>query len=672
MKTRKARRIILSALGLILGLAILLVTSLFLFPHQWINNIIGSKGSGATGRELAVDGDITFDWDWKTPSVHIEKIRMSNTPGATDPQMVEIEALDFKIRIWKLLIGRLDLPQLKLTAPKIILEKDADGNKNWELPTFSKSNAAASAALPTKRSNFPLIGEMEITDGTLIYRDETKSLDVTLNIDTITGNPGGKDIFELSGDGTLQDKPFTIEASGGSLNDLRDSSKKYPLHLDLSMGLTKIKIDGTFQDPIKMQGVDAVLDLQGDNLADLFYLTAIPLPPSPPYTLKGELKKEGEVWTFNNFQGKVGDSDLAGNLQYDVSGERGFMTAQLVSDLLDIDDIGGFIGVAPSTKKGETASPEQKKQAQEQARSDKVLPDMKLDLGRLRATDLDVTLDVKKINAPGIPLENMNVRFNLLDGVLKLDPMQLGVAQGVVDGSLTLNGQKDIPSVTMNLNLRKLSLRQFFSGSQFESFSAGRFGGRIQLAGNGRSLAEVLGDSDGHITLSMAGGKISLLIIEGAGIDLAELTPLLLGDDKNTDIRCIVGDFDVKDGLLTSNAFVFDTSDTNIQGDAKINLKSEALDIQVEAHPKDSSILSLRTPLTVGGTMKKPALGINPTDLAAKSAGAAVLGVLLTPFASIIPFIELGLGEDSDCRDLISQARANATKEEKKLEQKKE
>jgi uncharacterized protein involved in outer membrane biogenesis len=50
-----------------------------------------------------------------------------------------------------------------------------------------------------------------------------------------------------------------------------------------------------------MAGVDAQLDLRGDNLADLFYLTGIPLPPTPPYQLIGHLQKQNGIWEFHHY-----------------------------------------------------------------------------------------------------------------------------------------------------------------------------------------------------------------------------------------------------------------------------------------------------------------------------------------------------------------------------------
>lgn len=650
-KTIHWRPVLLNTLGVFIAIIFFAMSAFIAFPESWVNTVLGGKGSNLTGRELAIDGDIAIDWHWSTPGFRIEKLRMSNVEGAKDPQMVEIESLDFKIKLWKLFLLRLELPELTITKPKIILEKDADGNKNWDLPISSSGNTAANAALPSKRGNFPIIGLMEVKDGTLVYRDAQKDLDLELTIDTISGSPDdANNMFELSGDGTLQKQKFTIEANGGALTTLRDSSKDYPLNLKLGMGATKIEVKGTFRDPVKLEGVDTTLDLRGANMADLFYLTGIPLPPTPAYSIEGKLQKEGDLWTFTDFKGIVGESDVTGNISYDVSNERGFVKGEVQSKLLDIKDMGGFIGLAPGSKEAE----------QQKAKS-RVLPDINLDLSRLRAADMDISMKVARIEAPDLPLKSLNIRFDLQQGVLKLNPMDLGLVDGMIDGAMTLDGSKDVPDVNMDLNLKRIGLKQFFNDTRFESFSAGHFGGRVKLAGQGKSFADVLASSNGQVTVSMSGGQISLTIVEAAGIDIGELTPLLLGEDKNTTIRCAVGDFGVKNGLLSSNIFVFDTTDTNIQGDAKINLKNEALDIRAEAHPKDGSILALRTPITVGGTMKDPSIGIDPTALAAKGGVAGVLGVIFPPLA-IIPFIELGLGEDSDCRELIAQAKASGAK----------
>ena len=645
-------KVILRWIGITLLVSLLAgFVVIFFMPSDWLRNMANKTGSALLGREFAIEGDINIDWDWTTPQVSIHKLRIANLPESKNPNMVAIDEIDFQIRIWKLLKAELNLPKLKFTKPKIILEEFSATKKNWDFPTGDKS--------PDERSDFPVIGLLTIDEGKLTYRDHPKKLAVKLDIDTARGSglESKKDMYKLSGQGILQDQPFSLQATGGSISTLRNTEKPYPLTFDLKMGSTRIDMEGTISDPAQMSGMNAQLNLQGNNLADLFYLTQIPLPPTPPYKLSGRLQKQKEIWKFQKFKGKVGDSDLSGDLTYDTKREPGFVKANLVSQLLQMDDLAGFIGATPSEG---TLSPEQKAQAEREKASPRLLPDVPIDLTRLRATDMEARFKGKKITGTKFPFNDLDIGFNLQKGVLHLDPFNFGIADGTISGTLVLDGQKDVPQVQSDLLIKRLSLKQFFTDPKFESLSAGHFGGQLKVKGNGRSLAEVLATSNGRITLLMTGGKISLLVVEAAGLDLGEATPLLLGKDKSTDIRCVIGDFKVEDGLLTSEIFVFDTTDSNIEGNARINLKDETIDAEVETHPKDFSIGSARTPITVTGRLKQPDIGIDPKQLAARVASAAVLGAFLTPVAAIIPFIELGLGEDSDCKGLIDQARKHA------------
>lgn len=646
-------------LGAMAAVILVLLVVLLLAAPSFLRSLAGEKGSDLLGRDVRIDGPVHIAWDWTKPKIELSKLRLGNVKESTSPDMVKLDRAEFRLHIWRLLLGEVRLDDVILEKPEIVLEKFAEDRKNWEFPAFSKAATVSTAVVPSDRHNFPVIGRMVLKDGTLVYRDVDKKLNLTLTLSTAEGSSGDDAgaRLALKGEGMLQGKTFSISADGGSLAFLRGKSEPYPLKLEIIMGNTRAMIDGSFADPVKLKGIDATLELKGDNLADLFHLTTIPLPPSPPYSLTGHLTEKDDVWNFQGFNGKVGDSDLAGDLSFDTSGERGFVKAMLTSNRLDMDDLAGFIGAPPSTKAGETASPEQKQQAAARAASSRLLPDVPINLTRLRATDMDVTLKAKKVNAPGWPMQDLLVRFDLREGLLKLDPLSFGMADGRLEGALVLDGRDDIPRVETNLTVKRMSLKQYFQNTQFAALSSGHFGGRIILKGEGRSLADVLSTSDGRITLLMAGGSVSLLLVEAAGIDIGEASSLLLGKDKATHIRCAVGDFGVQDGVLASDLFVLDTDDTNLDGEARINLKDESIDARMEAHPKDISIGATRTPVTISGRLKNPSIGLDPAELGARAGTAAVLSAFLTPLAALIPFIEFGLGEDSDCRSLIAEAR---------------
>ncbi len=628
-------------------LVVLAVAGTFIYVEKYgLKNLINSQGSSKLGRTLFVGGDADIRWKGLTAVVSLGKLSLANTENAQDDEMLYIEKLDFSIRPLRLLIGQLVIPSISMEKPKLILEKAENGDNNWDLPAFSKGKAVTETVIPDDRHDFPLIETLSIKQGQIIYRDALKKLNLDLKIDSASGSGGDDEKgLVLNGEGKLQDKTFKLSAKGGSLDTLRYSSKDYPLDIEIIMGGTQVRFMGNLREPVKMTGIDATLELQGPNLADLYNLTGIPLPITPAYKLSGRLKKSGDVWSYEDFKGLVGESDLNGNLAYDTSGERSFVKATLNSNLLDAKDLGGFIGLSEDKKK---------------SASNRVLPDVPINLDRLRAADMDVSLQAKKVSAPGWPVEGLDVRFLLDDGVLTIEPLNLTFARGQVAGKLVLDGSKDLPDVTVDVSMKKLSLKSFFSDTRFEALTKGYLGGKIQLRGQGKSLADVLATSNGRITTVMSGGQISLLIIEASGLDIAESTALLLDHDKTTHIRCAVGDFDVTKGVLNSDTFILDTNDTNVQGKARIDLREETINAQIKAHPKDPSLLAARTPITISGPLKKPSIGLSPGELGGRGAVAAILGTVLTPVAAIIPFIELGMGKDSDCKGLIAQTQKPA------------
>ena len=649
---------LLAALGLVVSVLLLAIVLIIIFSEPIVRSLTENQGSKRLGRELVIAGELDIDWHFTHTDVYAEDIRLANAPDYPDENMASIETLEFSFKPLKLLLGKLEFGDILLVKPRLVLEKKSADENNWQFPALSTANAAQEAVEPDDRHDFPLIGMLELRDGQVIYRDHTKGLALDLALDTVVGEGGETENtatnrrFTITGTGSIQDEAFELEASGESLETLRDSTRDYPLTLRVTMGNTEVLVDGKFRDPIKLTGVDASLNISGNNMANLFYLTAIPLPPTPPYSLGGQLTKEDGVWGYEDFNGEVGGSDLSGDLTYDTRGERGFLKANLTSRLLDSRDLGGFIGLPPS---GEAASPEQQQAAAEKEASPNLIPDVPLRVERLRGTDLDVTLHAARIEAPNLPFKGMDVRFDLQDGLLKLDPLNVVLADGTIDGVIEVDAQQDVPPMKLNLNLRNLSLAQFFAGTRFADTTEGVFGGQVTLAGQGASLADVLADSNGELAIVMADGKISLLLMEASDLDIGQALPLFLGQDKSTRIRCGLADFTMEEGLLTSEVVVLDTEDSLLVGNMTIDMEDEVINAKLDAKPKDNSLLALRVPVVVSGRLKEPDVGLDAERTLSRGAAAVALGTLLSPFAAILPFIESGDAENTNCRDLLNR-----------------
>src|SRR5690606_40134059 len=135
---------------------------------------------------------------------------------------------------------------------------------------------------------------------------------------------------------------------------------------------------------------------------DLYPLLGIALPDTPAYTLDGRLGRDGNVWTYQEFSGTVGDSDLAGDVTVTVGGERPHFRGDLVSSLLDFDDLAGLVGGSPDSGPDDTSNPEFEARAAERAASGRVLPDHRYAPAKLRSMDADERLSSARIGSPGL------------------------------------------------------------------------------------------------------------------------------------------------------------------------------------------------------------------------------------------------------------------------------
>jgi uncharacterized protein involved in outer membrane biogenesis len=399
---------------------------------------------------------------------------------------------------------------------------------------------------------------------------------------------------------------------------------------------------------LQLENINVNFDLTGANLADLYDQVGIALPETPPYALKGQLDREGDVWSYRRFTGKVGDSDVAGDASIDIGGDRPKLTATLVSKRLDFDDLAGFVGAPQSTKEGETTAQQQRAQAEKQKAKQTVLPDDPFRLDKLRVMDADVTLTAEAIDAPKLPLEKMKTHLVLTDGVLELKPLDFGVAGGTIASRVTLDAREPSIQTTFVAEVRGLELPKLFPTVEITRKAAGKLSGVTALTAQGNSIAHMLGSANGDIGLIMGQGSISNLLVELAGLDIAESLKYLFDKDREIPLRCAYADFRVVDGEMTTRGLAFDTTDTVIFGEGDVDLRREALDMRLLPQPKDKSPIALRVPLRIGGTFKDPSFRPEAGPLIARTAAAAAL-YTLTPPAALLALIETGPGESIDC-----------------------
>jgi len=605
--------------------------------------------SMATGRQLSINGDLQVDLGWIS-RVRASQIQFENAQWSKQPQMVEVGFVDVQVDLWQLLTKfRLILPNVTVSQPKVFLETNAEGSPNWEL---GGTPAVTEPEMAQKRTEVPVIEKLVIKDGSLLFINQETHTRIDLKLSQ--GEAAGflDEPVKLKVEGTYQNLPLTLSVDGGSYQNLKSSTERYPLRIDLSIGKLKASIVGNLIEPLGLKGEDVTLDVQGDDMANLFPLLRLVFPSTPPYRLKGRLRHEGEAWSFSNFSGRVGGSDLAGTIRVDTAPKRPVMKADLVSSMLDFKDLAGFIGGKPGTKE-EKASEEQSKRAGAEQESDRIFPDQPYDVDRLRAMDADVRLRAKQILAPNLPIDDLNAKLSLNDGVLKFEPAAFGVADGRVEIYSTFDGSKRPSKVNIDARLRQLDLKRFLK-STFAQKTIGPIGGRIALAGTGESFRDLMATASGDTFFVMSGGEISELLVELMGLNVARALGVVVRGDKPIPIRCALVDIQGTDGQMGVQNLVFDTANSVVTGEGKIDLRDEKLDIVLTPVPKNFSPLSLRSFLRVNGSLNNVSVFPDPIKTGTESLLAKIFNVFVMLGLSPLQPRDLGLGQDANCDALIA------------------
>jgi len=624
-------------LAILVFLFALILLIIALWDWNWFKGPVERAVQAKTGREFHIGGNLDVDLG-RTLTVRADGLTFANAEWSKTPRMASADRAEIDLRAWPLLRGQVRIPEIRLTRPDLLLEtapgKDQPGNWDFLGPSDGEP---------------PVLQRLLVDDGRLKFLDAAGKTDILVSLNS--GKPrtaDGAPPLLVNGKGRWQGNPFTLDGNTESPLELTNSDHPFRIHLDGRAGATRAIASGTLTNPFALRTFDLDFALSGQDMEDLYPLIGLAIPSTPPYRLKGRLKRNNDTWRYENFTGVAGDSDLGGTAQIEVGGERPFLKADLVSKRLDFDDLAGFVGAPPKTGAGESANAEQKAEAAALAAKPTVLPDTPYDLSKLRAMDADVKWKAQRINAPKLPLDDMDAHLKLDDGLLRLEPLNFGVAGGDIRSTIRMDARKPTISTQLKASIRKVQLGGLFPDAKLAEQASGGISGEIDLAGTGNSIAAMLGSSDGKVAVGMGRGHIGNLIMELAGLDVAESLKFLFTGDRQIPLRCAWGDFGVQRGLMTSQQIAFDTTDTLVLGEGTIDLKQEKLDLQLRPRPKDISILALRSPLRIGGTFKDPSFRPDFKALGIRGAIALTLGSIAPP-AALLATIETGPGEDSNC-----------------------
>lgn len=655
---------------------------LVLFDWNLLKPTINARVSEALNRPFAIEGNLAVTWQrepdepglraWVPwPHVSAEQLSLGNPDWAKGEHFVALQRVEASLSPVPLLWKTVSIPRIQLTGADAALERLADGRANWTFDLGEQEQPQEQTASPWVMD----IGTIGFDKARVSVEDRVSQASVKLQVEPL-GEPiafteiVGKSASQSDeGAAAPQDYAFAWQAKGrykeqalsgagriGGLLALQDARLPFPVQADVRAGTTRVQVAGTLTDPKNLGALDLRLRLSGASLGNLYPLTGVTLPDTPAYSTDGRLvaqlqDADGPLFRYEKFNGRIGDSDIHGDLTFVARKPRPKLSGTLVSNQLRFADLAPLIGADSNAEKQQRGAPSVQP-------GNKVLPVEAFRTERWRDMDADVSFTGKRIvHSEQLPFTDLFTHVVLNDGKLSLEPLRFGVAGGRLDSTLRLDGSATPLRAQAQLRARNFRLRQLFPNVEVMQSSLGALNGDAALSGTGNSVATLLGSANGHLKLLINDGRVSRNLMEIAGLNVGNYLVGRLFGDNEVEINCAAANLDIKQGVMRPQLMVIDTENALIGVDGTVNFGSEQLDLTITPESKGLRIFSLRSPLYVRGTFKNPNPGVKAGPLALRGAGMLALGALVAPAAGLVALVAPSGDQPNECEPLLQQIR---------------
>ncbi|MBU2089431.1 MAG: AsmA family protein [Alphaproteobacteria bacterium] len=615
----------------LVAIVVALAAVVYSVDEEDIRRQIAQQVEAATGRSLTIAGDIGVGLSM-TPVLTAKDVRFANADWGSRTNMASIAELRVSAALLPLIEGRVEIRELDLVRPDILLETNAQGRGNWQ---FNAPGASGSPSGRTGGGGRAIdLGEIGIEGGTLTYRDGRTGAAQVLELATLTVKPSGATTNDIVLDATYQGIEAKLSGTVGGLSALT-SGQSFPVDVTGRIAGVDIALKGTagvaVESPLNLSVTAKTSDYE-----QLARLTG-PLPDLGALDLQAQMSGTRQKLRLEPLALRLGDSDIAGTLSIATNGPRPVLSGTLTSDRLDF---------APLLKEEPAAS------GGSGSADGRVIPAESLDLAVLKTLDADIAYQAARVSLRQEEMTDVSARLSLKNGDLRLDPLTLTSFGGMASHAIRVNAAASPVQISVKGSTEGLDLGRLLKETGATDQVSGTGDIALDLTGRGDTPRAIAGSLEGQIRTVMRDGTIHNRYLELLATDLVANLLTGQGGADRANLNCFVSRFDVSRGVARSRVMLVDTNRVTVVGTGTADLGREQLDLTLTPAPKDASLVSLATPILVRGSFSKPSVALDPTALATGVAGA-IAGGMVNPLGLLVPFLSGG-SNDSPCTKAIA------------------
>jgi AsmA protein len=562
-------RWIFRLLGVIVAVIVLAIAALFIIPSERIARIVTEQFTAATGRALTISGDVS-PTIYPVLGVRAGGISLANADWSSAGPMLTAEELSVGVQLIPLLSGTIEIEEVVITAPRVLLERRADGRANWEFQTTAApaTTTAATPQTPAASSGgLPRISLARgvLSDASVQFNDALSGQSVSVtSLDLNVALDGGSGQAKLSGDALVNGQALSFEANSGDLNRLI-AGQVEAIALAANVGGVAVSFDG--RAGLAPLTLDGAARLQAPRLDPVFNLIGQPAP-SLPGNLGRDLAFAGNVTLTPDGAGRVflrgASATLGGNalsLEADVAlGSPLSVTARINGGALDFSSLvsGGSASTSGSTAPAVTATG---------------WPTSNIDVSGLAAANANIALTAQSLNLGIVRLGALDITAVLDRSRLVTTLRQVSAYEGSITGEVVMNGRGGL-SLGGNIRANGVAMRPLLQDLADQDRLIGIANVDLQYLAVGNSMDALMRSLSGNASVSIGQGE--LLGLDLAGM-LRNFDASFRGEGSKTVFNGITATASITNGVASNSDLLFDAPLVNASGQGTVNIGAQSM-----------------------------------------------------------------------------------------------
>jgi AsmA protein len=577
--------------------------------------------SRAVGRPVTLAGHIRLSMrPWA--GLEATDIRISNPPGWQEPHFIALERLELRGSLLRLLLGELRVERLDVQAPRVVLERSAQGLWNWERTDGGSSPSAEQIHPRTgaqersrrrARIGFDTLAvrELRVSRGSLALLNGTRGgarevTDVEIRLEEAAlARP-----FTLSLEARLDGRPVSVRGRVGPVGS-RGSTVEVPVEVTLGvLDALTAQLRGTVSGPSSQPKLDLVFRSGAFSLPELLSALGMELPwqPAHPEALSKvalEARIEGTPSALILSRGRLDLDGRAVGLSLRVGlSPPSPLSVDATADALDLDPY--LPAPAPTADR---AGPGRRGAEEKGPKGERVPLGPPPPGGDAPA--MEAAISAGKIRLRGVWLEGLRARMAVSAHLIRFPSLEFGAYEGKVQASGTLALGPDGVAQEWNVEARGLQANPLLREMFRKGFLQGRLDADMQVRFMGADPRAMGRSLWGQARLSMGEGAI-------VGVDLTRVVRSLglterrsdpqWGQGRATAFSGLRASLIADRGLVTLQEAAMTSPGLEITATGTAHLVKETLDLRLEpalggGEPHNASLV---VPVLVRGTFDSP------------------------------------------------------------------